>query len=375
MVFLRIIAVFLLLIASAAAGQDSSGDSASTDPTWLDSPTGPIQRLPPVPQDEPSALSSPLTDKGMTDNVPMGMFGQRSAPFSYRVTWFPTVPVSGQNANFTMLDQNLLVMVPLRMMPSQEGSPISSPADGWMLSAGLRNRSIQTEAILPNTGQPYPDELWNVKMGLMYFRKLDNDWSWGGGVNFGSASDRPFASINEMFVGMNAFLRIPSGEHNAWMLSLMYAPMGELRFPIPGVAYFYAPSDNFHMNIGLPFSMMYRPIDRLTLEASYMPIHTIHAKAKYKITDWLSAFAAYDWAYDSYALADRIDINQRFFMYDQRLAAGLESRMGEHCFIELASGLVFDRYSFEGKQWDTTQFNRVSFGSGPFVTLQAGLKF
>ncbi len=375
MVFLRIIAVFLLLIASAAAGQDSSGDSASTDPTWLDSPTGPIQRLPPVPQDEPSALSSPLTDKGMTDNVPMGMFGQRSAPFSYRVTWFPTVPVSGQNANFTMLDQNLLVMVPLRMMPSQEGSPISSPADGWMLSAGVRNRSIQTEAILPNTGQPYPDELWNVKMGLMYFRKLDNDWSWGGGVNFGSASDRPFASINEMFVGMNAFLRIPSGEHNAWMLSLMYAPMGELRFPIPGVAYFYAPSDNFHMNIGLPFSMMYRPIDRLTLEASYMPIHTIHAKAKYKITDWLSAFAAYDWAYDSYALADRIDINQRFFMYDQRLAAGLESRMGEHCFIELASGLVFDRYSFEGKQWDTTQFNRVSFGGGPFVTLQAGLKF
>jgi hypothetical protein len=178
-----------------------------------------------------------------------------------------------------------------------------------------------------------------------------------------------------MFVGMNAFLRIPSGEYNAWMLSLMYAPMGELRFPIPGVAYYYAPSDNFHINIGLPFSMMYRPIDRLTLEASYMPIHTIHAKAKYKITDWLFAFAAYDWANDSYALADRIDINQRFFMYDQRLAAGLESRMGEHCFIELASGLVFDRYSFEGKQWDTTQFNRVSFGSGPFVTLQAGLKF
>jgi len=375
MVFLRIIAVFLLLTASIAAGQDSSGDSASTDPTWLDSPTGPIQRLPPVPQDEPSALSSPQTDKGIIDNVPMGMFGQRSAPFSYRATWFPTVPVSGQNANFTMLDQNLLVMVPLRMMPSQEGSPLSSPADGWMLSAGVRNRSIQTEAILPNTGQPYPNELWNVKIGLMYFRKLDNDWSWGGGVNFGSASDRPFASINEMFVGMNAFLRIPSGEHNAWMFSLMYAPMGELRFPIPGVAYFYAPSDNFHMNIGLPFSMMYRPIDRFTLEASYMPIHTIHAKAKYKITDWLSAFAAYDWANDSYALADRIDINQRFFMYDQRLAAGLESRMGEHCFIELASGLVFDRYSFEGKQWDTTQFNRVSFGSGPFVTLQAGLKF
>jgi hypothetical protein len=285
------------------------------------------------------------------------------------------VPVSEQDANFSMIDQHLSVMAPLGMPRPQEGLPRSRPSGGWMLTAGVRNQIIETGAILPDTGQPYPDELWNINLGLMYFRKLDNDWSWGGGVTLGSASDRPFASIDEMNVGMMAFLRIPSGERNAWAFALIYAPMGELRFPIPGVAYSYAPSDDFLMNIGLPFSIMYRPIDRLTLEASYMPIHTIHAKAKYKMADWLSAFAAYDWANDSYALADRTDINQRFYMYDQRLAAGLETNLGEHCFVELAGGLVFDRYSFEGKQWDSTQFNRVSFGSGPFVGLQTGLKF
>jgi hypothetical protein len=197
----------------------------------------------------------------------------------------------------------------------------------------------------------------------------------GGGLNLGSASDRPFASIDEMFVAAMAFLRIPSGERNAWMLSVMYSPTNELRFPIPGVAYQYAPSDDFHLNIGLPFSIMCRPTERLTLEASYMPIHTIHAKAKYKIVDWLAAFAAYDWAFEAYSLADRVQFDQRFFMYDQRVAAGLESNIGEHGFVELASGLVFDRYSFEGRQWDTTQFNRVTFGNGPFVTLQAGLRF
>lgn len=304
-----------------------------------------------------------------------GMFGQRPSPLNYRATWFPAVPVSGQNANFTMVDQNLSGMVPLRMTPASADSPLGRPAGGWILTANVRNRSIETDALLPDTGQPYPDELWNINMGLFYFAKLDNGWSWGGGVNFGSASDRPFASIDEMFVGMMAFLRVPSGEHNAWQFSLMYAPTSELRFPIPGVAYSYAPSDDFHMNIGLPFSIMYRPLERLTLEASYMPIHTIHAKAKYKIVDWLSAFAAYDWANDSYALADRVDVNQRFFMYDQRLSAGLESKWGEHWFAELAAGLVFDRYSFEGKQWDTTQFNRVSMGNGPFVALQGGFKF
>jgi hypothetical protein len=366
MVLKQSIAVILLLIAQAAFGQENGG-SVSTDPTWLESPPDTVVRLPPVIPDQPLP-----TDKVKNNSFPPGLFGQRSTPFNYRATWFPTVPVSGQNANFTMLDQNLSVVAPLWMIASPDGS---RPAGGWMLSAGVRNRSIDTAAILPDTGQPYPEELWNVNMGLMYFRKLDNDWSWGGGVNFGSASDRPFASINEMFVGMNAFLRIPSGENNAWLFSLMYAPMGELRFPIPGVAYFYAPCENFHMNIGLPFSMMYRPIDRLTLEASYMPIHTIHTKAKYKITEWLSAFVAYDWANDSYALADRLDVNQRFYMYDQRLAGGLEAKMGEHFFVDLASGLIFDRYSFEGKQWDSTQFNRISFGNGPFVTLQAGLKF
>ena len=375
-------AALMILAASAVFGEQTGGENGETaasavEPTWLQSPGDPIQRLPPVAQDDsPTDTTAPTTTtKGANDFLPPGMYGQRASPVNYRATWFPTVPVSGQNANFTMLDQNLSVMAPLGMPASQDGSPLARPAGGWLLSASVRNRSIQTEAILPDTGQPYPGELWNVSMGLMYFRKLDSGWTWGGGVNFGSASDRPFASINEMYVGMNAFLRIPSGEHNAWLFSLMYAPAGELRFPLPGVAYYYAPSDDFHMNIGLPFSIMYRPFERLSLEASYMPIHTIHAKAKYKITGWLSAFAAYDWAFDNYALADRMDVNQRFFMYDQRLAAGLESKLGEHGFVELASGLVFDRYSFEGKQWDTTQFNRVDFGSGPFVMLQAGLRY
>jgi hypothetical protein len=377
MLFKETTAVLLLLMATAAYGQQP-GSSPPAEPTWLESPPDSLWRLPPVASDTPSVAPdaqslnlNPPPKNGENTFLPPGM-GDRFSPFRYRATWYPTVPVSGQNANFTLLDQNLSVAAPLWMAHSADGG---RPTGGWLLTAGVRNESIDTKAILPDTGQPYPEELWNVNMGLMYFRKLDSGWSWGGGANLGSASDRPFASIDEMFVGMNAFLRIPSGEHNAWMFSLMYAPMSELRFPIPGVAYYYAPNENFHANIGLPFSLFYRPVECLTLEASYMPIHTIHAKAKYKIVDCLSLFAAYDWTDDAYALADRTDVNQRFFMYNQRLAGGLETRLGAHWSVELAGGLVFDRYSFEGKQWDTTQFNRVSFGNGPFVTLQAGLRF
>jgi hypothetical protein len=301
--------------------------------------------------------------------------GQRSSPLGYRALWFPDVPVAGQNTNFSMTDQSISAMAPLGMMPKKEGEPFTKPASGWLVSANVQYRSIRTEAILPDTGQAYPNELWNINMGLIYFHKLDNGWLWGGGANFGSATDRPFASIDEMFVGMNAFLRIPSGERNAWMFSVFYAPMSELRFPIPLVAYFYSPSENLQINLGLPLSIKYRPWERLTLEASFLPIHTVHAKAKYDFCNWLSAFASYDWANVSYALADREDSQQRFYMYDQRLAGGFESPLGAHGFVELAAGLTFDRYSFEGQQWDSAKINRVDFAPGPFLSLRSGLNF
>ena len=69
--------------------------------------------------------------------------------------------------------------------------------------------------------QPLPSELWGVNLGLRYNRQLDDGWITGGGVSIGSASDHPFAGIHEMNVGMNAMLRIPQGEHNAWLFTLV----------------------------------------------------------------------------------------------------------------------------------------------------------
>ena len=77
--------------------------------------------------------------------------------------------------------------------------------------------------------------------GCSYVRQLGDGWMAGGGVSIGSASDHPFATIHEMNFGMNAMLRLPQGEHNAWIFSLMYSPTSELNFPMPGVAFSYNP--------------------------------------------------------------------------------------------------------------------------------------
>ena len=102
-------------------------------------------------------------------------------------------------------------------------------------------------------------------------------------MSVGSASDHPFATIHELDIGMNAMLRIPEGDHNAWVFTLMYSPMSELNFPIPGVAFSFNPSPDFHANIGLPFSVMWRPTDDWQFQASYMLIRTVHLKAQFRI--------------------------------------------------------------------------------------------
>ena len=140
------------------------------------------------------------------------------------------------------------------------------------------------------------------------------------------------------------------------------------------MAFSYNPSEQFHANIGVPFQITYRPTEQWLFEVSYLPIRTIHAKASYRFTPWLSAFVGYDWAAEVYALRDRPDDDDRFFMYDQRAATGLETSLGQFVSIVVQGGYAFDRFSFEGSQWDTTESNRINFGDGPFASLGISLR-
>ena len=292
--------------------------------------------------------------------------GQQSqGPFRYSAIWFPSRPVEGQNANWGLVGQDLSFMHSLW----------TDQADALMFTAGVSNRLIETDAIMPDSGQPYPSELWNAHVGLMYRRQFDNGWIAGGGVSFGSASDHPFASIHEMEIGMNAMLRIPQGEHNAWVFTLMYSPMSEIAFPIPGVAFSWNPSDEFHMNVGLPFQVTYKPTKQWLYTAMYMPIHTIHVKAKYLFGERLGAFVAYDWSSEVYELADRVVDNERFFMYDERATVGLEASLAKFATATVMGGYAFNRYSYQATSWNSTELDRVNVDPGPFVAAQLIIRY
>jgi hypothetical protein len=345
----------------------TTGGGGAASPTLLTDETpaqwSELQRLPPVDQ-QPSPRKADQSGLGFGSALGPGMGAGGRGPINYRAFWFPSEPVKGQAANWEMVGQDFSLAYPLWMdLPNT-----------LLITAGVRNRLINTDAIMPDSHQPYPSELWNAQAGLMYLRKLSGDRMLGGGVSIGSASDHPFASIREMTVSTYAMYRIPSGDRNAWMFMLLYSPTSELQFPIPGVSYSYNPSDQFHANIGLPFMLSYKPNDRWSFVASYMLIHTIHVKAIYKIAERVNAFAGYDWSNEVYMLRDRLVESDRFFLYDQRATLGLEFPISSWLSAELVGGYAFNRFSFSGRQWDSVGTDRVDIDPGPFASLGVSVR-
>jgi hypothetical protein len=160
------------------------------------------------------------------------------------------------------------------------------------------------------------------------------------------------------------------------LFTVMYAPTSELNFPVPGVAFSYNPSPEFHANIGLPLMVSWRPTEQLQFQASYMLLRTVHVKATWRFAPRLSAFAAYDYCNEAYSLLDRPEENDRFFMYDQRVSMGLQSAFTRHWTASLSAGYVFSRYAFEGtSSTSSSEFDRLDFGNGPFLSVNIGARY
>jgi hypothetical protein len=335
---------------------------------------GPLDSSPPglPPTQGSQAMQGPLSDSFAPGAGGFSPFlnpvvGHAPLRADYRVTWFPSEPVSGQSTNLGYVQQDFSLSFPIW----QNGA-----TDEWSVLANLRSEIFHTHAILPDTRQPFPDDLWNIRFGTTYRHLFDNGWIAGGTVTVGSASDKPFHSIDELTAGVNAFLRVPQGEHNAWLFSLSYSPVSELPYPIPGVAYVWQPSEDFRANIGLPFQVMWRPMDDLTLDLSYMLLTTFHARATYRLCRPLRVYVAYATENEAYLLADRISSNDRFFNVDQRLTAGVQYSLSPRASIDLSSGYIFDHHFFEGKNITSgTSFNRIDVGDEPYVSLQFRLRW
>lgn len=282
------------------------------------------------------------------------------------MTWYPSRSVSSQGTDLGLVKQNLSVGLPVW----RDGG------DAMTLRVGVSDDHFSTDAVLPDTRQAFPTDLWNVNLGVNYLHNFDNGWTGMLMTSVGSASDQPFHGIREMTFGVGAILQAPAAnERDKWTFGLMYSPSGALDFPIPIISYAWNPSDYFHLNIGLPLAMMWKPTDDLTIDLSYTPVTNVNALATYRLSDKLRVYGGYRNFTEAYFLVDRENTDDRFFGLEQRLLGGVKCDIWRNLKLDLNAGYAFDRRYGEGKNQTSSLYDEVDVSSGAFVGLRLNWKF
>jgi hypothetical protein len=327
-----------------------------------------VALLPPIEfnLEEDTFANEPVSDADPQAAVPRRAGGPpfgSAAPVSIGGFWAPAVDVDGQDDQLGVNAQFARVAV-----------PIGVPVDGrplWLAIAKFGRLELATDAVLPDSGQPVPNQLWLVETGFMHVRPLTSGGSIGGTFLFGSASDRPYAAGRDLTLMTVGFYNRPATRaKDEWSLSVFYSPTSQLPYPLPGIAYVWRPSDRLEAKIGMPPAVEWRPTDDWTLTANYFPLVNFNATARRRLADTLSLIAFYRSDTEIYFLADRRQDDQRFFVFDQRAAVGLERTLGRGFALEATASYIFDRTLFQGTNFTSGRTDVVTFDDGLGLSLQ-----
>jgi hypothetical protein len=286
----------------------------------------------------------------------------------YRITWYPDQPVSGQPTELGLFQQDFSLAGPL----------YQSARDEWYASLRIRNQQYDTGAILPDTREGFPDELWNIRLGTGYRHRFESGWIGALEVTVGSPSDRPFAGVDEMDINATAFLRVPARGEDAWLFFLNYGSNREFlpHVPLPGFGYQWEPADQLSaiVTTGV-LSLTYKPIETLTLSATYLAVRTVDVRLTYRLFRPVRLWIGFDWTNDRFLRAERADPDDRLFYYEKRVRAGAIIGLARWLYTDVTVGYSFDRFYFEGESYSDRDQNRIDVDSGPFVQLRVGARF
>jgi hypothetical protein len=285
-----------------------------------------------------------------------GGFGGPGGEPGYGIAWYPSASVSEQGTKLGIVRNRVGVELPVW----------SKDADAVMASLSVDDSHFSGEALLPDTRRAFPSDLWNIQGGLKHMHQFSSGSSSVLMFDIGSATDKPFNSWRDMSYTVGGFYRKPvKNGRDAWNLGAIYSPLGPFGFPIPIVSYNWNPSERFHLNIGIPFSMNWQPTDKLDLDMSLNP-GGVDALATYKLSDRLSAYGGYQDVSDQYFLSGRVEKKDQFFAIEQRFIAGLRRDLGNGLSLDVNAGYAFDRHYGEGDDQQDLR-DRVNLESSAFL--------
>ncbi len=293
--------------------------------------------------------------------------GQLKFKLDYQTYYACRREVQGQDRSIDFMNRELTFLIPLMQNDRQELFLTSK--------AGLLN--IHTGAGLPIARRRIPRQLWDFRLGLGYREKLDNDWIWGANFSFGSASDKPFATGDEILIEVLGSLRIPHHQMNGLLILFSFSNARDFLpyVPLPGIAYEYIPNKDLSLIGGFPYSFVrWKATERLTMKGSYMFPRTIYTRISYLMQRNLEALAGFSWFNWRYMRNDRNDTQDRLFFFQKQVFTGLKWNVGDHLVLEAIGGFAFDRFFFEGRDFDD-KADRGNIEDGTFVSISLNWRF
>ncbi|MBL9122488.1 MAG: hypothetical protein JNG90_02570 [Planctomycetaceae bacterium] len=360
--------------ASPLAPATGGGGAWTESSGWPDGPTFEIERLPPIgaelpPEELDLGPQLPPADKPLgTATGPRPAPGSTGgplsgSPFKIGAFWAPATNLSNQPTSLSINEQHMDLAFPLVM-------PIEGAKNIWLGIGKFQRLELSTTAVLPDSQRPVPNQLWNYAAGAMNIRKLANDRTLGAMLLVGSASDEPFASGREITVTALGFYHLPArNPRDSWNFSVFYSPVGQIPYPLPGVAYVWRPNEYFTANIGLPMSVNYRPTDTLTITAGYTPLTTFNLMVRQELFYKFCLYGGYQVTNNGYFLADRAVYGERFYVFDQRVGVGLDRPLGRGFILDLSGAYLFDRQLFQATTFAGDRTDQLNIDPGVGLTL------
>ena len=291
--------------------------------------------------------------------------GKRSdrAPFAFGAFWAPSQAVSGQDTDLAMIRQGLDFSLPLAILPEGRGV--------WLALFEVNHLQFETDAVLVDSGFDLPNHLWDVGFGTMHIRTLDSGIKLGAIVMVGSASDRPFDAFRDWTLTSVGFVNVPTrNKRDSWNFSLFYSPNSQIVFPIPGVAYIWQPNERVRASIGIPFSLDWQMTETLALAASYQPLTTGRVMLRQQLGLAWTLYGGYDVVNETYFLSERIDDDERFYVFDQRAVLGIERALAWGFTLDVSAGYLFDRQLFQGTSFSDDRRDEIFVDSGLGLLLR-----
>jgi len=247
---------------------------------------------------------------------------------------------------------------------------------GSTLHAGRTD--VTGSPFLPGYGSSIPPTLWDLTVGGTYIHRFSNRDTFGADLVVGSQSDRPFATINEDSMRADVAYSWRASDFNTWRFSLNYSNNRPFLngIPIPGITFKHENGSRFGVTLGVPFvSAWARFLGRGMINGSLTPASAL-AQVSYSLHGDTRLYTSYIWDNDTFFLANRTILRQRFFLYDQRLALGLVQPVNHQLALDISAGREFGQTALlTGKDAVSNARNpQVYFDPQYFVMLKAKVK-